>query len=150
MLKEKPESESPADCITFYLERDILGKLANMHLRLCDQYGQFGPKHEDCLFLSHLQSVAVDLAKHGECVAQEAYQKYDNLLEDWPDFFEKPYKKMRISQGILGKLFRDIDINQIYEASLRDDYKHSICLDYELDNAILSLCKDKKVMHSYL
>ena len=39
VLKEKPESESPADCITFYLERDILGKLANMHLRLCDQYG---------------------------------------------------------------------------------------------------------------
>ena len=94
--------------------------------------------------------MAVDLAKHGECVAEEAYKKYDNLLEDWPDFFEKPYKKMRISQGILGKLFRDIDINQIYEAALRDDYKHSICLDYELDMTILNLCKDKKMMHSYL
>jgi hypothetical protein len=33
------------------------------------------------------------------------------MLVDWPDFFEKPWKKIRRSQGILGKLFRDIDIS---------------------------------------
>ncbi len=98
VVKDKPESgETLADYFVFYLERDVLGKLANMHLALCDQLGRMGPKSEDCLVLSHLQSVAVDFAKHGECVAKTEYQKFEKMLEASPDFFEKPWKKMRKS-----------------------------------------------------
>ncbi len=64
----------------FYLERDILGKIANLHLALCDYYGREGPKHEDCLKLSHLASVAVDFAKHGECVSQVEYQYLEKIV----------------------------------------------------------------------
>lgn len=36
-IKEKPvDAENIADYIVFYMERDVLGKLANMHLALCD------------------------------------------------------------------------------------------------------------------
>ena len=49
ILKEKPPSESLPDYLCFYLERDVLGKIANLHLTLCDQYGRDGPKHPDCL-----------------------------------------------------------------------------------------------------
>lgn len=43
-INEKPvDSNNIADYIVFYLERDVLGKLANMHLALCDQFGINGP-----------------------------------------------------------------------------------------------------------
>ena len=75
--------------MVFYFERDVLGRLANMHLALCDQLGIDGPMQEPCLELSALQSVAVDFAKHGECVDKRNYEKIADLLDDWPDFFEK-------------------------------------------------------------
>jgi len=106
VLKEKPDSESLADYFVFYLERDVLGKLAHLHLALCDQYGKDGPKHEDCIFLSHLQAVAVDFAKHGECVSRKSYEHLEKLLEAWPDFLEKHTQAMRQSDGILGRLYR--------------------------------------------
>lgn len=36
LLTEKPDSDSLPDHFIFYLERDVLGKLANLHLALCD------------------------------------------------------------------------------------------------------------------
>jgi hypothetical protein len=68
IIKEKPQGETLADYFIFYLERDALGKIANLHLGLCDYYGRDGPKHPDCIFLANLASIAVDFAKHGECV----------------------------------------------------------------------------------
>ena len=103
-------------------ERDVLGKLANLHLALCDKLGRDGPKSEDCIYLSHLQSIAVDFAKHGECVSKEEYEGLDKLITEWPDFFEKPWKKIRKSNGILGKLFRDINNEKAVEELLRDDW----------------------------
>jgi hypothetical protein len=40
---------------------------------------------------------------------------------------------MRKSQGVLGKLYRDLHNEQAMEAFLRNDYRFSIMLDYQLD-----------------
>ena len=133
VIKDKPHGESLADYFVFYLERDVLGKLANLHLALCDQNGQKGPLTEDCLTLSHLQSVAVDFAKHGECVSKSEYATIEKMVEAWPDFFEKEFRKMRKSDGVLGKLYRDVHNEQAMEAFIRNDYKFSVMLDYQLD-----------------
>jgi RNA-dependent RNA polymerase len=111
ILTEKPDGDSLADYFVFYLERDVLGKIANLHLALSAYYGREGPMHEDCVYLSHLASVAVDFAKHGECVHVDAFQRFEKLLIDeagWPDFFEKEAKLVRKSDGILGILYRSI------------------------------------------
>lgn len=47
-----------------------------MHLALCDQIGKDGPKEKVCQDLSGLQSVAVDFAKHGECVDQKQVEYF--------------------------------------------------------------------------
>lgn len=73
IVKDKPQGNTLADYFCFYLERDVLGSLANLHLAMCDYYGQKGPMHDDCTKLSHLCSVAVDFAKHGECVSQDEF-----------------------------------------------------------------------------
>ena len=36
LLKEYPDGDTLADYFVFYLERDVLGKIANLHLALCD------------------------------------------------------------------------------------------------------------------
>lgn len=101
-VKEKPPQEGLPDYFIFYLERDILGKICNLHTALCDQLGRDGPKHPDSLTLAHLQSIAVDFAKHGEPVDPKCIDRIEKLVEEWPDFFEKDHKEMRPSQGILG------------------------------------------------
>ena len=67
-IKKKPSAEGIADYFIFYIEHDNLGKICNLHMALADSLGKDGPKHPDCLTLAHLQSIAVDFAKHGECV----------------------------------------------------------------------------------
>ena len=86
-----------------------------MHLNLADKLGKDGPKHPECLTLAHLQSIAVDFAKHGECVDIKAISRIDQIVQDWPDFFEKPYREMRVSLGILGQLYRDISNEKAME-----------------------------------
>ena len=36
LIKDKPEGDELPDYFIFYLERDVLGKIANLHLALCD------------------------------------------------------------------------------------------------------------------
>lgn len=74
LIKEKPDSDDLADYFVFYLQRDVLGTVSNLWLQLADYYGQQGPCHEYCISLSHMCSVAVDFAKHGECVSKRNYK----------------------------------------------------------------------------
>jgi hypothetical protein len=41
--------------------------------------------------------MAVDFAKHGECVSLDEMEGIQKLLDRWPDFFEKPASNIRIS-----------------------------------------------------
>ena len=97
-----------------------------------------------------MQSIAVDFAKHGECVDPKAMLRVERMVHDWPDYFEKPYKEMRVSTGILGQLFRDISNEKAMEELLRFDWENAIKNDYELDTRILAQTKDSVLMHSYL
>lgn len=42
-----------------------------MHLAFCDNLGKNGPKDETAKRLSRLVCVAVDFAKHGQCVTED-------------------------------------------------------------------------------
>ena len=150
ILKEKPEGNEISDFFIWYLERDVLGKIANLHLALCDHYGKDGPKHPDCVLLSHLASVAVDFAKHGECVSRLEYAHIEKIIDVWPDFFEKPKKRIKVSDGILGKLYRSLNYDAAMLEFQKNDYKNAVMLEYELDPAILKMTTDKTKMHSYL
>lgn len=73
LIKEKPRGDTIADYFVFYLARDVLGSVSNLWLVLADMYGKAGPRHPHCLALAGMASVAVDFAKHGECVSRENY-----------------------------------------------------------------------------
>jgi RNA-dependent RNA polymerase len=90
LIKEKPASEELPDYFTFFLQRDVLGTVSNLWLRLCDMLGKDGPCDERAMRLSHMCSVAVDFAKHGECVSKKNYaEMMDDVGKIMPDFMEK-------------------------------------------------------------
>ena len=115
------------------MERDVLGKIANLHTALCDQYGREGPKEPNCLTLAHFQSIAVDFAKHGECVPQDAIRPMQKELTRWPDFFEKDNQESRESDGVLGHLYRDISNEEPMQTFIEQDYLTAIMYEYELN-----------------
>ena len=119
-------------------------------MALCDQYGRDGPKHPDCLTLAHFQSIAVDFAKHGESVPPNAFKKIRETQDRWPDFFEKDHEEMRISDGVLGHLYRDISNVEAWEAFILRDHQSSIKYEYDLSSEIIDQAKNKSIMHRYL
>lgn len=111
LINQKPKKERISDYIVFYFERDVLGKLANMHLALCDHFGIQGPMKKECIELSGLQSIAVDFAKHGECVSARNYEHLERILNNtYPHFLEKHFKPSRESTGVLGLLYDQLNI----------------------------------------
>lgn len=150
LIKEKPDSDDLADYFVFYLQRDVLGTVSNLWLTLCDRFGEKGPEHEDCIALSHMCSVAVDFAKHGECVSKQNFSRMQKIIDSLPDFLEKDHKPSFESDGILGHLYRDIKSDDALKQFISNDWKFSINLDYDLDKNILDLVSDKKAMHKYL
>lgn len=85
-MTKKPAGNKIEDYICFYLENDCLGQISNLHLVNSDLKGPLDP---DSIYLAGLASVAVDFAKHGECVT---YDKFKSLKRDiekeigFPDF----------------------------------------------------------------
>ena len=149
-VKTKPDGDHLADYVTFYLERDFLGKICNLHSALCDSIGREGPKDPDCLTLAHLQSIAVDFAKHGEAVPHNDFSEIEKRFQVWPDWFEKVGFESYESTCVLGTLYRDISNDQALECFMQFDFKNAIRRDYELDLRILGQVKDVNRMHSYL
>ena len=150
VLQEKPEGDTLADYFIFYLQKDVLGTISNLHLAVCDYYGRMGPMHPDAIHLSHLASVAVDFAKHGECVSPKEFVELYRILESWPDFMEKKMKPMTPSKGILGELYRMIDYSDVATQFQRQDYKTSVLYDYKLNDKFLALEPDKAKLHGLL
>jgi hypothetical protein len=110
------------DLVCYYLERDFLGRVSNLHLRYCDKLGPKGPMDPKALNLSKLQAIAVDFAKHGKCIQLEDFEEVAKAVGPVrPDFLESRGKKKE-SQGILGKLYRMTDITKAYEACLKLDH----------------------------
>ena len=121
-VKEKPNGETLADYFTFFLERDVLGPISNLHLALSDKLGKQGPADPKCIKLAQLASIAVDFAKHGECVAKSEYKDLELELKEWPDFFEKPNRDCYESDGILGVLYRSLDSKPVADLFQRQEY----------------------------
>ena len=84
----------------------------------------------------------MDFAKHGEPVDPKCIERIEKLVDEWPDFFEKDHKEMRVSQNVLGHMYRDISNDQALEELLLQDHRASIQMKYELDYRILNQVKD--------
>ncbi|RIB03115.1 RNA dependent RNA polymerase-domain-containing protein [Gigaspora rosea] len=102
-----------------FMKNDRVGIIGNLHLALADFHTE-GVYHQDCLKLAELHSKAVDFNKTGVPVTEPL-----PILDEYPDFMENKNKKEYVSQKILGKLYRNINI---------DNPKDDQLLNYKFGN----------------
>ncbi|EKM49158.1 uncharacterized protein PHACADRAFT_201955 [Phanerochaete carnosa HHB-10118-sp] len=103
------------------MKNDVLGRVCNAHMALADLHG---PSDFQCRELASLASQAVDFSKTGVAVQQSEIPR----LEEYPDFMGKEYKSIRIfkkqeirsysSEKVLGRMFREIDPEPIFEEAV--------------------------------
>ena len=95
-------SEAYCDVVS----NDSLGKIANLHLALCDQL-EDGACDPLAISVARLQSVAVDYPKTG--VAPVLPHEVTGMLKDkgFPDFMEKDGSQVYASTKLLGELYRN-------------------------------------------
>jgi RNA-dependent RNA polymerase len=103
-----PNVNNQTSLANFYaknMENDALGRIANLHLALCDILPS-GACEPLAMELAKSQSIAVDFPKTGIVpkVPVEALEIVKK--EGYPDFMENPKPKSYVSAKVLGKLYR--------------------------------------------
>uniref|UniRef100_A0A7S4Q0T0 RNA-dependent RNA polymerase n=1 Tax=Alexandrium monilatum TaxID=311494 RepID=A0A7S4Q0T0_9DINO len=106
---------------------DTLGKIAHMHLALCDASPQ-GALEPLAMEMAKAQSLAVDFPKTG--VPPQVPTKAIKEVEcrGYPDFMQKPQRETYTSEKVLGALFRRC-------VSL--DVDHEAASPFDVDEALL-------------
>ena len=94
-----------SDYFERFMKNDALGRVAHIHLALCDIQEQ-GALDPLAMELAKSQSQAVDYPKTGIIpqVPQEALEIVSQT--GYPDFMEKPLSETYVSNKILGQLYR--------------------------------------------
>ncbi|CAG8493686.1 4830_t:CDS:10 [Dentiscutata heterogama] len=88
-----------------FMKNDRIGIIGNLHLVIADYHPE-GVYHRRCLKLAELHSKAVDFNKTGVPVTEKL-----PVMEEYPDFMENKTKIEYKSQKILGKLYRNIEVD---------------------------------------
>ena len=99
----------PNETSKFYvscMENDALGRVAHMHLALCD-LKEKGAVDPVCKSLAESQAIAVDYPKTGQRpkVPQEALETVKKI--GYPDFMEKKGGTSYVSKRVQGDLYRN-------------------------------------------
>ncbi|KAJ0987264.1 hypothetical protein J5N97_005620 [Dioscorea zingiberensis] len=86
-----------------YILNDSLGIISNANMVFADKMPSKA-RSDECLELAKLFSIAVDFPKTGV----PAVIPQNLRVKEFPDFMEKQDKTTYISEGVIGKLFREI------------------------------------------
>ncbi|KAK3394120.1 RNA dependent RNA polymerase-domain-containing protein [Podospora didyma] len=137
-----PTAESLKAFFVLYMKHNNLPLIAHAHLATAD-YEDGAAKHEKCLRLANLHSMAVDYVKTG--VPAEWNKKL--YPRQWPHFMEKG-KRSYHSHSALGQLY-DMVQRDVFDP--RESYKlpfdSRILKRYHLDNDILK--KVRRIKSQY-
>ncbi|GES78777.1 RNA-dependent RNA polymerase 6-like [Rhizophagus clarus] len=106
-----------------FMLNDKLGQISNLHVALADRREE-GVNYIGCKMLAALASKAVDFCKTGIPVTETLPS-----IDEYPDFMEKDHKKSYKSEKILGKLYRNIQLDKSENVPL---------LNYDVENIILN------------
>ena len=133
--EEVDDVTQPEQMAAFFFkcfENDALGRVANMHLALCDQLpkGAMDPLAKQ---LALSQAVAVDFPKTGKVT--EVPKVAQDLVRSggYPDFMEKKGTgESYISKKVLGELYRGCK-SYLFNFDMEEEEKRKIPLDKSLE-----------------
>lgn len=95
--------EEVHEYFTNYIVNESLGIIANAHVVFADRQS-LKAESTQCIKLAELFSIAVDYPKTG-VPAQIPHELH---VKEYPDFMEKLDRATYVSEGVIGKLYREI------------------------------------------
>ncbi|XVF85596.1 hypothetical protein PTKIN_Ptkin17bG0129700 [Pterospermum kingtungense] len=103
-LEHDVTMEDVAEYFTSYMLSDSLGIICNAHTVFADKE-PLKARSRACIELAKLASIAVDFPKTGI----PAKIPHHLCVKQYPDFMEKPDKFSYESQGVIGRLYREVE-----------------------------------------
>ena len=128
---------APWDIADFFIkciENDALGRVANMHLAVCDQL-ELGAMDPLAKCLAESQAVAVDFPKTGKMTEVPRDALALVKTGGYPDFMEKKGRQATtsyISNKVLGELYRGCK-SYLFTWDMEEEEKRRIPLDKSLE-----------------
>ena len=112
--------------------------ISNLHSAFADADLERGAFNEKCIELSKMFSVEIDSAKHGRFIDPTIFEKKDLNLKAYPDFLNIEGYPSYESKGILGKLYRLVDKDNIVNEYDINDNITAICQEYDINIDIVT------------
>ncbi|XP_007045555.2 PREDICTED: probable RNA-dependent RNA polymerase 1 [Theobroma cacao] len=120
--------EEVAEYFTNYILNDSLGIISNAHIVFADKEPTKALS-EPCIELAKLSSIAVDFPKTGV----PAKIPHRLRVHEYPDFMDKPDKFTYESEGVIGKLYREVRALGTGESGAKQFTKKAAEQSYDSD-----------------
>jgi RNA-dependent RNA polymerase len=119
-----------------YMKNDTIALISNLHSAHADLDTENGAFNENCLKLSELFLISIDAPKTGNFIDSTLVRKYS--IKSYPDYLEMPSYSWYKSPGILGELYRYIDINKFISDYEYNEYTFNYLEEYTLISNLIS------------
>ncbi len=144
----KPKEIKMKDIVASYIDymkNDTVALISNSHAAFADADLVKGAFNEKCLKLSELFLVSIDAPKNGNFVRMKEFYENGLILKQYPDFLDNHSFPSYESPGILGQLYRLINIGDHLEKFEYNEYLFNYLEDYIINEDFIS-----KNCHNYV
>ena len=141
--KEKITIKDSIKCIINTTSNNLVGLICNNHMAFADE-SKYKAKDEKCVKLCEYFNQEIDACKLGNFIELSTLKKENLIKQKKPDFLSNGILNkynMYISPGILGKLYRKINKNKIFNSFKYNFFEKAIRRKYEINyNLITKNC----------
>ena len=134
-IKEKITIEDSINCLINTTTNNLVGIICNNHMAFADE-SKFKAKDKKCIKLCKYFNQEIDACKIGNFINISTLKDEGLIKKGKPDFLSDGIgnrNKIYKSPGILGKIYRKIDRNQIYNNFRNNFFEKAIRRNYKIN-----------------
>ena len=121
-----------------YMRNDTIALISNSHAAFADADLGAGAFSEKCMKLSELFLTSIDAPKTGNFIKLKEFQEKGLILKQYPDFLDSNSYSSYESPGILGQLYRLINIESYLDKFEYNNYVFNYLEDYIINEEFIS------------
>lgn len=121
-----------------YMKNDTIALISNSHAAFADADLAKGAFNEKCLKLSELFLISIDAPKNGNFVRMKEFYENSLILKQYPDFLDNHSFPAYESPGILGQLYRLINIEEYLQKFEYNEFIYNYLEDYIIKEEFIS------------
>jgi RNA-dependent RNA polymerase len=129
-----------------YMKSDTIALISNLHSAYADS-SEDGAMNEKCLKLAQLFLTSIDAPKTGNFIESSDLKQFK--INTYPDYLEMPSYSYYKSPGILGELYRYIDVNKHIADYEYNEYRFNYLEEYTMITSLITDGAHEYVLRAY-